>query len=115
MASCLFLGDVFMRRVSVNFGWLPPLLARLARSGPPPPAAPASRSTSSGCKSRKAEVAGHLEQLRAATRFELPAAIAGRREIARRTGAAGILPNRAARAARWRPRRRKKRRIPSGC
>ena len=29
MASCVFLGDVFIRRVNVNFAWLPPLLVRL--------------------------------------------------------------------------------------
>ena len=38
LASCVFLGDVFIRRVSVNFAWLPPLLVRLARFRPPPPA-----------------------------------------------------------------------------
>src|SRR5208282_2816184 len=73
MASCVFLGDVFIRRVNVNFAWLPPLLVRMGdfilrrQSAPPAP------QYIERLKSRKAEVAGHLEQLRAATRFELPA------------------------------------------
>ena len=72
MASCVFLGDVFIRRVNVSFTWLPPLLARirdfiLRRQSLPAPPQYIER-----LKSRKAEVAGRLDQLRAATRFELP-------------------------------------------
>jgi Mg-chelatase subunit ChlD/uncharacterized membrane protein len=72
MASCVFLTDVFIRRVNVSFAWLPPLLARtrdfvLRRQGAPPQPQFIER-----LKSRKAEVADHLEQLRATTRFELP-------------------------------------------
>ena len=73
VASCVFLGDVFIRRVNVNFAWLPPLAVRLRdfilRRQP----IPAQPQFIERLKSRKAEVAGHLEQLRAATRFELPA------------------------------------------
>ena len=110
MAGCVFLGDVFIRRVSVNFAWLPPLLVRLRDFVLRRQPAPAQPQYIERLKSRKAEVAGHLEQLRAATRFELPAANAGRREAAGRTGAP-----RACRASRrrdrpWRRRRRKKRR-----
>jgi Mg-chelatase subunit ChlD/uncharacterized membrane protein len=72
MAACVFLGDVFVRRVNVNFAWLPPLLVRVGdfvfRRQP----APAQPQYIERLKSRKAEVAGHLDQLRAATRFELP-------------------------------------------
>jgi hypothetical protein len=72
VAGCVFLGDVFVRRVNVNFGWLPPLLGRfrdfILRRQP----APAQSEYIERLKSRKAEVAGHLDQLRAATRFELP-------------------------------------------
>jgi hypothetical protein len=73
MASCVFLGDVFIRRVHVNFGWLPPLLVRMRNFILRRQNAPAAPQYIERLKSRKAEVAGHLEQLRAATRFELPA------------------------------------------
>ena len=73
LASCVFLADVFIRRVSVNFAWVPPLFGRardfVLRRQP----APAQPQYIERLKSRKAEVADHLEQLRAATRFELPA------------------------------------------
>ena len=63
---------MFIRRVNVNFAWLPPLLVRVGdfvfRRQP----APAQPQYIERLKSRKAEVAGHLDQLRAATRFELP-------------------------------------------
>ena len=72
MASCVFLGDVFIRRVNVNFAWLPPLLVRLRDFVLRRQPAPAQPQYIERLKSRKAEVAGHLEQLRAATRFELP-------------------------------------------
>ncbi len=71
-ASCLFFGDVFVRRVHVSLAWLPPLagrmLDRLLRREPR--AAPTV--TIERLRSRKAEVAGQLDQLRASTRFEAP-------------------------------------------
>jgi hypothetical protein len=73
IASCVFLGDVFIRRVSVNFAWLPPLLVRLGNLVLRRQPEPAQPQYIERLKSRKAEIAGHLEQLRAATRFELPA------------------------------------------
>jgi uncharacterized membrane protein len=72
MASCVFLGDVFIRRVHVNFAWLPPLMLRLRDFILRRQAVPAQPQYIERLKSRKAEVAGRLEQLRAATRFELP-------------------------------------------
>jgi Mg-chelatase subunit ChlD/uncharacterized membrane protein len=73
MASCIFLGDVFVRRVNVHFAWVPPLLARcrdfVLRQRPALP----QPQYIERLKSRKAEVTGHLEQLRATTRFEMPA------------------------------------------
>jgi hypothetical protein len=75
MASCVFLGDVFIRRVSVHFDWLPPLLVRLRDFILRRQAAPAQPQYIERLKSRKAEVAGRLDQLRAATRFELPAQV----------------------------------------
>ena len=70
VACCLLFGDVFCRRVHVHFGWVPPLAGRardwvLRRQ--PKPAAPEFMQR---LQSRKAEVAGQIEQLRAATRFE---------------------------------------------
>jgi hypothetical protein len=72
-ASCLFFCDVFVRRVTVNLDWVPPLAARvrnrlLGRDGEPEKVEYMDR-----LRSRKAEVTGELEQKRAAARFE-PAA-----------------------------------------
>ncbi len=72
MAAGLFLGDVFIRRVHVHFDWLPPLLGRVRDFVLRRQPAPAQPQYIERLKSRKAEVAGHLDQLRAATRFELP-------------------------------------------
>jgi hypothetical protein len=63
---------VFCRRVHVHFDWVPPLAGRardwvLRRQ--PKVAAPEFMQR---LQSRKAEVSDHLEQLRAATRFEAP-------------------------------------------
>jgi hypothetical protein len=71
LACCLaFFGDIFCRRVQVSLMWVPPLAGRardwiLRRQGPA-----AEVQTMDRLRSRKAEVAGHIEQLRAATRFE---------------------------------------------
>ena len=72
MAAGLFLGNVFIRRVHVHFDWLPPLLGRVRDFVLRRQPAPAQPQYIERLKSRKAEVAGHLDQLRAATRFELP-------------------------------------------
>jgi Mg-chelatase subunit ChlD len=69
-ACCVLFGDVFCRRVNVNFAWVVPLTARardwvLRRR--PKAAAP---EFIERLQSRKAEVSGQLEQLRAAARFE---------------------------------------------
>jgi Mg-chelatase subunit ChlD/uncharacterized membrane protein len=70
MASCLFFGDVFCRRVHVGFGWAPPLAGRardwLLRRQPKP----ATPEFMQRLQSRKAEVTGQIDQLKAATRFE---------------------------------------------
>ena len=70
MACCLLFADVFWRRVHVNFNWVPPLALRardwvLRRT--PKPAAPEFMQR---LRSRKEEVSGQLDQLRAAARFE---------------------------------------------
>lgn len=69
-AGLLFFGDVFFRRVQVSFAWVPPLAGRLRnRVLGRPQQAPAPEYMSR-LRSRKAEVAGELEQRRAAARFE---------------------------------------------
>ena len=70
LGCCLLFGDVFIRRVQVNLAWVGPLAGRTARlvlRRRPAPAAPA---TMDRLRSRKAEVAGQFDQLRAAARFE---------------------------------------------
>jgi Mg-chelatase subunit ChlD len=73
LASCLFLGDVFVRRIDVHLGWAPPLIARCrdwALRRQPQPTQP---QYIERLRSRKAVVAGQLEQLRAVMRFEASA------------------------------------------
>ncbi len=74
LGSCTFLADVFFRRVHVHFLWVPPLAARVRNFVLRRQPAPIQPAYIERLKSRKAEVAGHLDQLRAATRFETPAA-----------------------------------------
>jgi hypothetical protein len=69
-ASCCFFGDVFVRRVQVNFTWLTPIwtravdvILRRERQEQAP-------ETMSRLRSRKAEVDQSIESRRAATRFE---------------------------------------------
>ncbi len=69
-AACVFLGDVFVRRVHVSFAWVGALaqeakrrvLRRAVEAAPSPVMA--------RLRSRKAEVSESLEQRRAAVRFE---------------------------------------------
>jgi hypothetical protein len=73
--SCVFLADVFVRRVQVSFLWLAPVWTRmrdfvLRREHQAPPPEVMSR-----LRSRKAEVDRSIESRRAATRFEPDAAI----------------------------------------
>lgn len=72
LSSCLFFFDVLIRRVQVNFAWAPSLarraLAWLAGRSVPS----AQPETIERLRSRKAEVASRLEQVRAASRFESP-------------------------------------------
>jgi hypothetical protein len=71
VGACLFWGDVFVRRVQVNFEWLTPLLARardilLRRQRPV-----AVPETMSRLRSRKQEIGQQIETQKAATRFQL--------------------------------------------
>jgi hypothetical protein len=70
VGSCLFLADVFVRRVQVSLEWLDPLVAWvnstiLRRRQPAVVAATMSR-----LRNRKAEVDQSLDSRRAAARFE---------------------------------------------
>jgi hypothetical protein len=64
-ASCLFLGDVFVRRVTLNFDWVRAALAKLRRKQ-----VATQTATMDRLRSRKEEVSQQLEERRAATRFE---------------------------------------------
>lgn len=70
LASCLFFGDVFVRRVHVSFAWLPPLVGRLRDRILRRPAVIAVEETMERLRGRKAEVGGQIEELRASARFE---------------------------------------------
>mgnify|MGYP001171535555 CR=1 FL=1 len=72
LGSCIFLGDVFVRRVQVSFLWMVPLLARSRdyvmhrqRSAPAP-------ETMSRLRSKKQEIGQQIERQRSAARFEAP-------------------------------------------
>jgi Mg-chelatase subunit ChlD/uncharacterized membrane protein len=66
--SCLFFFDVFFRRVQVSLAWVAPLAGRIMRRQ----VEPARVETIERLRSRKAEVAGRIEQLRSDARFEPP-------------------------------------------
>ncbi|MCC6124973.1 MAG: VWA domain-containing protein [Pirellulales bacterium] len=72
VASCLFFGDVFVRRVQVNFGWMAPYYHRALNWIMRREEKPAEVVMLDRLKSRKAEVAVQIEQRREAVRFEMP-------------------------------------------
>lgn len=92
-AACIFFADIFIRRVQVDFGWVPALAVRLrdrllGRSGAEPEPEYMER-----LQGRKAEVAGRIEQIRVGARFspaeESPAAAAaGISDVAELSGSA---------------------------
>jgi len=70
LASCVFLGDVFVRRVHIGFEWLQPITARvtnfvLRREPPPPPDERLDR-----LRSLKRQVAAGIDERRGSIRFE---------------------------------------------
>ncbi len=69
-AACVFLADVFVRRVTINFAWVPPLAAKVRDRLLRRPAMAEVTVVMDRLRSRKAEVTEQLEQRRAATRFE---------------------------------------------
>jgi uncharacterized membrane protein len=69
-ASCLFWGDVFVRRVQVDLSWLSPALARTRDFVLRRQAAPAMPETMSRLRSRKRQLGNEIAQRRSAVRFE---------------------------------------------
>lgn len=69
-AACLFLADVFIRRVHISFAWLAPAWGAVVRTVLRRPAEAAPSPVMARLRSRKAEVTQSLEQRRAAARFE---------------------------------------------
>jgi hypothetical protein len=70
MAGCIFLADVFVRRVAVSFDWVVPVAARMKAyiAGGEVVEEPDERMAR--LRSRKAEVTEEIDERRAATRFE---------------------------------------------
>ncbi len=69
-AACLFLADVFVRRVHLSFAWVAPLAVTAVRKVLRRPVEAAPSPVMARLRSRKAEVTQSLEQRRAAARFE---------------------------------------------
>ena len=69
--SCLFFGDVFVRRVHVSFEWLSPALATLRNKLFRREQPVATEETMSRLKSKKAELDAAIDERKAASRFEL--------------------------------------------
>jgi hypothetical protein len=72
VACWLFLADVFVRRVQVGFGWVGVAANRVMGWIVRRPPQPVKVEYIERLRSRKAEVAGQLEQIRAGARFESP-------------------------------------------
>jgi hypothetical protein len=75
-ASGIFFGDVFVRRVQLDFRWLAPIWARFAQVVLGREQAVTAPETMSRLRSRKEEVDRALESRRAAARFEPDAEVA---------------------------------------
>jgi hypothetical protein len=69
-AGCLFFADVFVRRVQVNFAWLPAAAWRVRDKILRRQPRPAPEQTIDRLRSRKAAIAQQIDQHRAAARFE---------------------------------------------
>jgi uncharacterized membrane protein len=67
-SACVFLADVFVRRVAVNFAWVPALAVRVRRLLYRETAAATSEAIAR-LRTRKEEVASQLDRIRAAARF----------------------------------------------
>ena len=70
MAGCLFLADVFVRRVAVSFDWLHPIMAKVKARLLGTDADIQQDDRMARLRSRKAEVTEQIDERRASTRFE---------------------------------------------
>ena len=70
VAACLLFLDVFVRRVQINFAWVPVLVGVPEPSSSDASRKPPRSRPSIDCAAEKAEVAGKVDQLRATSRFE---------------------------------------------
>ncbi|HEY2761866.1 MAG TPA: hypothetical protein VGI75_14015, partial [Pirellulales bacterium] len=70
LAGCLFFADVFVRRVQVNFAWLPAAAGRVSDKILRRQPRPAPEQTIERLRSRKAAIAQQIDERRAAARFE---------------------------------------------
>ncbi|MCA9265128.1 MAG: hypothetical protein KDA60_14810, partial [Planctomycetales bacterium] len=70
IACCVFLADIFVRRVAVSFAWLPPLLASAQRYVTGKEKEVVSDKRMERLRSRKHQVTDEIDRQRAATRFE---------------------------------------------
>ncbi len=77
LGGCLFFFDIFFRRVQVNFDWLARWLVQARDHFMQREPAAVPDATMSRLRSRKAEVAGRIQQRQAAARFEPTASEAG--------------------------------------
>jgi hypothetical protein len=90
LACCVLVGDVLFRRVHVHFGWAPPLAARVrdwALRRRPHLAAPEFLDR---LRSRKEEVAGRFEQIRAGARFEPSKGVAANPDVLNASAAPNV-------------------------
>ncbi|NLS94632.1 MAG: VWA domain-containing protein [Planctomycetaceae bacterium] len=81
LAAWLLFLDVFVRRVQVNFAWVPVLAGRIAARLFGREQVVSQVETIDRLRSRKAEVAGQVDQLRATSRFEATQPITGDQPI----------------------------------
>ena len=72
IASCLFFGDVFFRRVQVNVAWAPPLAGRARDWLLRRQRKPVTPEFMERLRGKKAEVSEQIERMRSAVRFESP-------------------------------------------
>lgn len=70
VASCLFFGDVLIRRVSMSLTWIPPLAGKLRDRLLGREPAPAATQYMDRLRSSKEQVSERIEKQRAAARFE---------------------------------------------
>ena len=70
LAACLLFLDVFVRRVQISFAWVPVLAGRAGALLFGRQQEATQVETIDRLRSRKAEVAGQVEQLRATARYE---------------------------------------------